>query len=111
MASGLPLLAGLPSQAGETEISVKNLSVFQKASQIQFLVVSLSYSMSLLEHSGQWNTVSRSPMIVQDRAQLELKKELTAADRPTAWRLLFNDAASYNVQTGKGGVNGSIILE
>ena len=47
----------------------------------------------------------------QERAQLELKKDLTAADRPTAWKLLFNDAASYNVETGKGGVNGSIILE
>ncbi len=47
----------------------------------------------------------------QERAQLELKKDLTAADRPTAWRLLFNDAASYNVQTGKGGVNASIVLE
>ena len=55
--------------------------------------------------------LTRMKWLHQERAQLELKKDLTAADRPTAWRLLFNDAASYNVQTGKGGVNASIVLE
>lgn len=84
-AAAVPLLTGAsPANAGQQTIKISNLSVFQKASQLQFLV---------------------------ERAQLELKKDLTAADRPTAWRLLFNDAATYNVQTGKGGVNGSVILD
>ena len=40
VASGLPLLlAAAPVHAGQQKITVSNLSVFQKASQLQFLVV------------------------------------------------------------------------
>ncbi len=40
----------------------------------------------------------------------ELKKVLAPEDAPLAVRLVLADAASYNVNTGTGGVNGSIIL-
>lgn len=40
----------------------------------------------------------------------ELKKVLTPEDAPLAVRLVLADAASYDVNTGKGGINGSIIL-
>lgn len=46
----------------------------------------------------------------QNRAITELKKVLTPEDAPLAVRLVLADAATYDVKTGKGGVNASIIL-
>lgn len=40
----------------------------------------------------------------------ELKKVLTADDAPAALRLVLNDAATYDVDSGAGGLNGSIVL-
>lgn len=46
----------------------------------------------------------------QARAEQELKKVLTADDAPAALRLVLNDAATYDVDSGAGGLNGSIVL-
>lgn len=48
-------------------------------------------------------------VLLQMRAENEMKKVLTAAEAPTAMRLLLHDAATYDVMTKSGGVNGSII--
>lgn len=46
---------------------------------------------------------------VQQRSEKELKKVLTAEDAPVALRVVLHDAATYDVATGKGGLNGSIV--
>ena len=46
---------------------------------------------------------------VQQRSEKELKKVLTAEDAPIALRVVLHDAATYDVATGKGGLNGSIV--
>ena len=46
---------------------------------------------------------------MQQRSEKELKKVLTAEDAPVALRLVLHDAATYDVATGKGGLNGSIV--
>jgi len=47
--------------------------------------------------------------VLQMRAENEMKKVLMAAEAPTAMRLLLHDAATYDVATKSGGVNGSIV--
>ena len=47
--------------------------------------------------------------VVQQRSEKELKKVIGAADAPTALRLVLHDAATFDVKTGKGGVNGSVV--
>ena len=46
---------------------------------------------------------------VQQRSEKELRKVLTPDDAPIALRVVLHDAATYDVATGKGGLNGSII--
>lgn len=46
---------------------------------------------------------------MQQRSEKELRKVIGAADAPTALRLVLHDAATYDVKTGKGGLNGSIV--
>lgn len=41
----------------------------------------------------------------------ELKKELKSSDAPDTLRLVLHDAGTYDVATGTGGLNGSIVLE
>lgn len=48
--------------------------------------------------------------MLQKRAEDELKKEVTAEDAQIAMRLLLHDAATYDVVTKTGGVNGSIVI-
>lgn len=59
----------------------------------------------------QLNTFQKADIIadVQRRALKALKQELTAADASSALRLVLHDAATYNVATGTGGVDGSIV--
>ncbi len=42
------------------------------------------------------------------RAESELKKVLTAEDAPLALRVVLHDAATYDLASGTGGLNGSI---
>ncbi|CAL8460517.1 g46 [Coccomyxa elongata] len=44
------------------------------------------------------------------RAEGELKKVLTAEDAPATLRLALHDAATFDINTGTGGLNGSIVL-
>lgn len=46
---------------------------------------------------------------VQQRSEKELRKVVTAEDAPIALRVVLHDAATYDVATGKGGLNGSIV--
>lgn len=46
---------------------------------------------------------------VQQRSEKELKKVVTPEDAPVALRVVLHDAATYDVATGKGGLNGSIV--
>ena len=46
---------------------------------------------------------------VQQRSEKELRKVLTPEDAPVALRVVLHDAATYDVATGKGGLNGSIV--
>ncbi len=52
---------------------------------------------------------SRCPLDLQQRSEKELKKVVTPEDAPTALRLVIHDAATFDVATGQGGLNGSII--
>lgn len=47
---------------------------------------------------------------LQKRAETELRKVLSKEDAPAALRLVLNDAATFDIATGKGGPNGSIVL-
>ena len=49
-------------------------------------------------------------LIIQARAEKEFRKGLQAEDAPACLRLLLHDAATYDVETGTGGLNGSIVL-
>ena len=46
----------------------------------------------------------------QARAEQELRNVRTADDAPAALRLVLHDAATYDADSGTGGVNGSIVL-
>lgn len=46
---------------------------------------------------------------MQQRSEKEIKKVVTAGDAPIALRVVLHDAATYDVATGKGGLNGSIV--
>ena len=46
---------------------------------------------------------------MQQRSERELKKVVTPEDASTALRLVLHDAATYDIATGKGGLNGSIV--
>jgi hypothetical protein len=48
-------------------------------------------------------------VLCQVRVEQELKKVLSAEDAPATLRLLLHDAATYDVATETGGVNGSIV--
>ena len=48
-------------------------------------------------------------MSLQQRSERELKKVVTPEDAPTALRLVIHDAATYDVASGQGGLNGSIV--
>lgn len=52
---------------------------------------------------------SHCPLDLQQRSEKELKKVVTPEDAPTALRLVIHDAATFDVATGQGGLNGSII--
>ena len=41
----------------------------------------------------------------------ELNKELTREDASDTVKLIINDAGTFDVQSGTGGINGSIFLE
>ena len=41
----------------------------------------------------------------------ELQKALTPEDAPDTVRLILSDAGTYDVESGTGGINGSIFLE
>ena len=58
-------------------------------------------------HCGHANEETCASL--QQRSEAELKKVLGPEDAPIALRLVINDAATYDVASGKGGVNGSII--
>ena len=62
-----------------------------------------------------YHRLSAAPELVigwqQARAEQELKKVLTADDAPAALRLVLHDAATYDVDSGVGGLNGSIVLK
>ena len=47
---------------------------------------------------------------MQTRAEKEFKKGLKAEDAPSCLRLVLHDAATYDIETGAGGLNGSIVL-
>ena len=49
-------------------------------------------------------------MHMQTRAEKEFKKGLKAEDAPSCLRLVLHDAATYDIETGAGGLNGSIVL-
>lgn len=49
-------------------------------------------------------------LVIQVRAEGELKKVLDAEDAPAALRLVIHDAATYDIRSGTGGLNGSIVL-
>ena len=46
---------------------------------------------------------------LQQRSEKELRKVVSAEDAPIALRVVLHDAATYDVATGKGGLNGSIV--
>ena len=46
----------------------------------------------------------------QARVESEVRKVLTADDAPAALRLVLHDAATYDADSGTGGINGSIVL-
>lgn len=75
-----------PAQAeietNKSVISVRGLSAFQRSAQRNYLA---------------------------QRSEKELKKVLTAEDAPVALRVVLHDAATFDVATGKGGLNGSIV--
>ncbi|DBA96610.1 TPA: hypothetical protein ACH3X1_015471 [Trebouxia sp. C0004] len=81
----LPLLSDQALADMETNksvISVRGLSAFQRSAQRNYLA---------------------------QRSERELKKVVTPEDAPTALRLVIHDAATFDVATGQGGLNGSII--
>lgn len=49
-------------------------------------------------------------LVNQVRAEGELKKVLTAEDAPATLRLALHDAATFDINSGSGGLNGSIVL-
>jgi hypothetical protein len=49
-------------------------------------------------------------LLLQTRAEAELKKVLTDADAPACLRLLLNDAGTFDLATKTGGCDGSIVL-
>ena len=49
-------------------------------------------------------------MLLQARAEKAFRKGLTAEDAPGCLRLVLHDAATYDIATGTGGLNGSIVL-
>ena len=105
----------------ETVIGVNGLSTFQRAGQKADLAVrnipschfayegSPAYVAAYL--SALSSRLSCSPRKLQDRATRELKKVLKADDSGIALKALLHDAATYDVATGTGGVNGSICFE
>ena len=69
----------------------------------------LSTSMFLVEIFALYVSFSHCPLDLQQRSEKELKKVVTPQDAPTALRLVIHDAATFDVATGQGGLNGSII--
>ena len=65
--------------------------------------------MFLVEMFALHVSFSRCPVDLQQRSERELKKVVTPEDAPTALRLVVHDAATFDVATGQGGLNGSII--
>ncbi len=49
-------------------------------------------------------------ILLQARAEQAFRKGLTAEDAPGCLRLVLHDAATYDIATGSGGLNGSIVL-
>lgn len=81
----MPLLSDKAVAEADTNksvISVRGLSAFQRSAQRNYL---------------------------SQRSEKELRKVVTAGDAPVALRLVIHDAATFDVATGKGGLNGSII--
>ncbi|CAK0787502.1 hypothetical protein CVIRNUC_010722 [Coccomyxa viridis] len=46
----------------------------------------------------------------KERAEKEFRKGLSAEDAPDCLRLVLHDAATYDIASGTGGLNGSIVL-
>ncbi|KAL3132609.1 hypothetical protein ABBQ32_009138 [Trebouxia sp. C0010 RCD-2024] len=69
-------------ETNKSVISVRGLSAFQRSAQRNYLA---------------------------QRSEKEIKKVVTAGDAPIALRVVLHDAATYDVATGKGGLNGSIV--
>lgn len=49
-------------------------------------------------------------MHIQARTVKEFRKGLQAEDAPACLRLVLHDAATYDIETGTGGLNGSVVL-
>lgn len=49
-------------------------------------------------------------MLLQARAEQAFRKGLTAEDAPGCLQLVLHDAATYDIASGTGGLNGSIVL-
>ena len=47
----------------------------------------------------------------QARAERALREGLTRDDAAAALRLVLNDAGTFDVESGTGGLNGSIVIE
>ena len=102
-----------PAQAEGLEqrrVPVKYLSAIQKNAQKKAFKVS-GHMLPFHEHE---RVLAAFPKVLmgwqQARAEQELKKVLTADDAPAALRLVLHDAATYNTDSGTGGLNGSIVL-
>lgn len=63
----------------------------------------------LLRSPAWYLALDRLVVDLQQRSEKELRKVVTPEDAPTALRLVIHDAATYDVASGQGGLNGSII--
>lgn len=101
------LLCASPLHIGNQHIMQLLLSLTNKT---PVSLASAPYS-GLLSTSAciHHNSGSNSCCDLQQRSEKELRKVVTADDAPVALRLVIHDAATFDVATGKGGLNGSII--
>ncbi len=92
-------------QYGETQMQQTKLTIVGSIVCSKYI----SISMFLVEIFALCVSFSHCPLDLQQRSEKELKKVVTPEDAPTALRLVIHDAATFDVATGQGGLNGSII--
>ena len=131
LAAGSQLATPQPAAADDNKrmLEVRFQNAFQKGAQKSYFQVCAHLPFCLLSCSGLSSLCSAALSLIhtsrhsvpqhyrcvcvaalQKRAETELRKVLSKEDTPAALRLVLHDAATYDIATGKGGPNGSIVL-